>query len=406
MIVFSNEQEYVINEAVKWFHYSNKQVFEYTGGPGTGKSLVLNEIIARLGLDPLLEIAAMSFMGSASLVMRTKGLINAKTAHSWIYDVKPIPMKDKNGNIMIDSLLNVPILIPKFVPVSKLDNKIRLIVVDEGYCMPMKLRKDIEKFGIKILACGDPNQLPPVNDEPAFLTDPNILKLTICMRQAGREDIAFIANRAKLGLPLLNGYYGNSLVIDRDDLTDDMLLWADSVICCKNRTRDMLNKKIRAIRGFTTQLPSYGEKVVCRSNNWLEAVTLSNGQEINLTNGLIGTVLSNPDVSSFDGKMFSMTFAPDLAPNAIFYNSRCNYKHMISDYETRKHVRENRYETGNMFEWANAITAHISQGSQFHKVVYIEETMHPSIQGSLNLVGATRADEALIYVKNSNKRLF
>jgi exodeoxyribonuclease-5 len=348
-----------------------------------------------------MEIAAMSFMGSASLVMRMKGLINAKTSHSWIYDVKPVPMRDKNGEIVLDKLLNVPILIPKFIPVTKLDDNIKLIVIDEGFCMPMKLRKDIEKFGIKILVCGDPNQLPPVNDAPAFLTGPNCYRLTKCMRQAGREDIAFIANRAKLGLPLLNGYYGNSLVINREDLTDDMLLWADAVICCKNKTRDILNRKIRSIKGYIGKLPKSGEKVVCRSNNWLEGVSLANGQEINLTNGLIGTVLNNPDISSYDGKMFSMTFSPDLAPNVIFKNSRCNYKHMISDYETRTHIRENRYETGNMFEFAYAITAHISQGSQFHKVVYIEESMNPSIQGSLNLVGASRADTALIYVKNS-----
>lgn len=406
MIVLNQGQSFIVEEAVKWYYNSPEQVFQYDGGPGTGKSEVLKEIIRRIGLDPLIEVAAMSFIGSASLVMRTKGLINAKTAHSWIYNIKPIKMLDKNGNVMMDELMNVPIMMPKFVPVVSLDKNIKLIVIDEGYSMPRKLRKDIEKFGLKILVCGDQNQLPPVNDEPAFLADGKIYHLTECMRQIGREDINFIANRANLGLPLLNGYYGNSLVIDRDDLTDDMLLWADAVICCKNKTRDAINTRIRRSLGFTSPLPQYGEKVVCRNNNWLESVTLDNGQEINLVNGLIGRVLNNPDISSYDGKLFSMDFCPSLAPNIVFNKSRVNYKHMIADHETRVKIRNNRYEVGNMFEFAYAITAHIAQGSQFHNVVYIEEQMHPSIQTSLNLVGASRADTSLIYVKSSGKNFF
>ena len=52
-----------------------------------------------------------------------------------------------------------------------------------------------------------------------------------------------------------------------------------------------------------------------------------------------------------------------------------------------------------MFEYAYAITDHVAQGSQWHKVVYIEERMHPDIQINLNVVGASRADQQLIYVK-------
>jgi ATP-dependent exoDNAse (exonuclease V) alpha subunit len=221
------------------------------------------------------------------------------------------------------------------------------------------------------------------------------------MRQAGREDINFIATMVGNGQPLLNGYYGNSLVINKEDLTDGMLLWADAIICGKNKTRDAINKRVRALKGFKGDLPQYGEKVVCRSNNWIEGVSASNGYVINLCNGLIGTVVSNPDVSSFDGKLFSMNFAPDLAPNAIFKNSRCNYAHMVSENDTRVKIRANKYEVGNKFEFAYCITAHIAQGSQFHKVVYIEEHMNPAMQPCINLVGASRADQQLVYVKSS-----
>lgn len=399
MIEFNREQQMVINAAIDWFYTSNEQIFQYDGPPGSGKSLVLNEIIRSLGLNPLTEVAAMSFIGSASLVMRNKGLYNARTAHSWLYTVREVILRDDKGNPKMDELLNVPIKVPKFIPVDELDPNIKLIVIDEAYSMPYKLKKDIEKFGIKIIACGDQGQLPPVNDSPAYLARGKIYHLTKCMRQLGREDINYIATRAGKGLPLINGYYGNSIVIDKNDLTIDMLLWADAVICTRNDTRDKINNKIRKTLGYTTDIPMMGEKVVCRSNNWLECIYLDNGSQINPVNGLICRVLSQPDVSSFDGKLFSMTFYPELAPQAIFNESRCNYLHMISDSKTRTNIRNNRYQYGNMFEYAYAITAHVAQGSQFHKVVYIEEPFGHGLQNSLNLVGASRADEALIYVK-------
>lgn len=399
MIKLSDEQQFIIDAAADWFYNGTDQVFQYDGVPGAGKSVVLMEIIKRLGLDILTEVAPMSFTGTASLVMRMKGFINAKTAHSWIYHVDAVPLLDDKGNKVMDLLLNVPIMIPKFRLVSKLDDSIKLIVIDEGYCLPKTVGDHVRRFGIKILVCGDQNQLPPVNDEPAFLTSGKIYHLTKCMRQLGREDISFIAGRAGLGLPLLNGYHGNSLVINRNSLSDGMLLWADIIICGTNKTRDEINRRVRTLKGYTSDLPQYGEKVVSRSNNWLEGVELSNGTEINITNGLVCKVLSNPDVSSYDGEQFSMTIAPELAPNAIFFNTRCNYKHMIADCKTRDSIRKNKYAKGNMFEFAYAITTYLSQGGQWHKVIYIEEFMRSDIQKAMNLVGASRADTSLIYVK-------
>lgn len=399
-------QQFIVKKALDWYYNSTDQVFQYDGPPGSGKSVVLNEIVNKLGFDPLIDVAAMSFIGSASLVMRMKGLANAKTAHSWLYQVKPEPMRDENGVIIMDALLNVPIMIPKFIPVDFLPESIKLIIIDEGFSMPRSIRPEIEKFGIKILVCGDQNQLPPVNDYPAFLADGPIYHLTECMRQIGREDINMLANRVNSGLPLLNGFYGNSLVIDADELTEEMLVWADAVICGQNKTRDIVNNRIRSILGYHGDLPKYGEKVVCRKNNWLESVKCDNGYEINLVNGLIGTVCNNPDVSSYDGKLFSLDFCPDLAPQAVFKGSRVNYRHMISGNDERIKIRNNRYQVGNMFEFAYAITAHIAQGSQFHRVVYLEEYMPREIQTNINLVGASRADTALIYVKNFDRDKF
>jgi ATP-dependent exoDNAse (exonuclease V) alpha subunit len=73
---------------------------------------------------------------------------------------------------------------------------------------------------------------------------------------------------------------------------------------------------------------------------------------------------------------------------------------MISDNATRQALRKNKYAKGNMFEYAYCLTGYVAQGSQFHNVIYIEENVNGPIQNSMNLVGATRADRALIYVKS------
>lgn len=400
MIVYTPEQEYIINQELDWFLNSNEQIFQYDGKAGTGKSFVMNEMVKRMGLNPLNEIAAMSFIGSASILMRMRGLLNAKTIHSWLYDIQEVPLRDKYGKIIMDNLLNVPVKVPKFIPRDYLPRDIKLMIIDEGWTVPASLKKEIEKFGIKILVAGDQGQLPPVNDSPAYLVDGKIYHLTQVLRQGNRADIVEIANRLRVGMPIGNGYYGNVFVIDRKSLTDDMLIWADAIICGKNQTRDYYNKKIRSILGFHGELPQYGEKIVCRKNNWLEKVPLNNGGEISLVNGLIGTVTNAPDISSFDGKMFTMNFVPDIMRNIEFNGLRCNYKYITSDARQRDIVKNNRYETGCMFEFGYALTGWIAQGSQWNNVIYIEEGMHPSIRNQLNYVGATRAVQNLIYVKS------
>ena len=398
----NSDQEYIVSEAVNWFYRSSEQVFQYDGPPGSGKSVVLNAIVERLGLDIRHEVAPMSFIGAASLVMRTKGLVTAKTAHSWIYDPVLKPLRDDQGHIIYNDR-GKPVTYTDFEPKTHLPYEIKLIIIDEAYCMPRRMRPVIEKFGIKIIACGDQNQLPPVQDNPAFLVDGKIYHLTQVMRQAGLDDILFIANRSMLGLPLLNGYYGNSMVIDREDLSDSMLLWADMVICGTNNTRDKINQHIRYLKGFTSSaLPCYGERMIIRNNNWDDGVIDSNNNTINLVNGLIATVTNQPSVDSYNKltKCINMQFVPDLAQDCVF-NIGANYEYLISDSKQRMALKNSRFTRGVLAEFAYAITCHLSQGSQFHKVIYIEENLHPSIQPCLNLVGCTRADQQLIYVKNN-----
>ena len=327
MIELNSEQEYIVQQAVNWYKYSSDQLFQYDGPPGSGKSVVLYEIVNRLGLDINTEVAPMTFIGAASLVMRNKGLYSAKTAHSWIYDLVEIPKKDDLGNIIYKAD-GAPLTVTGFMPKQSIGSNIKLIVVDEAFCMPRSMRPIIESYGIKIIACGDANQLPPVADYPAFLVDGLIYHLRTIVRQTGRDDILYIANRVSNGMPVFNGYYGNSIVIDREDVTDSMLLWADAIICGTNRTRDILNRHIRSLKGYLNPLPMYGEKVVCRNNNWSLESMDDYGRKINLVNGLIGTVMNEPSIDSYNprNRTFDLKFLCDDAQ--CMFDCKANYDYI------------------------------------------------------------------------------
>ena len=396
--ILTDEQQSLVKDCYNWFYNENSLVFEYAGGPGTGKSFVLKFIIEYLGINKN-QIAPMAYTGAAAVNMRTKGLMNAGTIHSWIYHTSKSKKYDKDGNIVMDDYFNRPRETLDFIPKLKLKN-IKLIIIDEAYMVPFEMKQDIERFGIKIIACGDPNQLPPINSKPAYLTGNNVRLLTKVMRQKENSFIVKLAYDKLKGLPISNGYYGDVLVINEDELTDQMIMTSDIVICSKNSTREYYNNKIRELYGFKGKTPQYGERVICRSNNKYEIV-----DNINLANGLIGYVMNYPDVSGFDGKTFRLLFKPDLLKTP--FDIKASYKYFTAPYQQRDALKNDKYLEGEKFEFGYAITAHLSQGSQFNNVIVIDEPMMGNINERLSYVAITRARKRLIYVKrNKYKRRF
>lgn len=393
--ILTSEQQSLVKDCYHWFYHENDLVFEYAGGPGTGKSFVLNFIIEHLKINRE-QIAPMAYTGAAAVNMRTKGLLNAGTIHSWIYYTETNKKYDKDGNIIMDDYFNRPKETLDFIPKLSLKN-IKLIIIDEAYMVPIEMKEDIERFGIKIIACGDPYQLPPINSEPAYLTGSNVRLLTKIMRQAENSNIVKLAYKALEGLPVSNGYYGDVLVINEDELTDQMILSSNIVICSKNFTREYYNGKIRQLLGFSGKTPQYMEKVICRSNNKFEVV-----DDINLANGLIGNTMNHPDVSGFDGKTFRLVFKPDLLNNT--FDIKASYKYFTAPYQQRDALRNDRYLEGEKFEFGYSITTHLSQGSQFNNVIVIDEPMRGDINNRLSYVAITRARNRLIYVKKNFKK--
>ena len=389
-------QNHIVNEAIKWYRQGNEQVFQIQGPPGTGKSVTINAIVDALGLDRN-RIAPMSYIGAAAINMRMKGFYNARTIHSWLY--RPVEMlaRDENGKVIKDLYFNRPRVHLGFEPKPTLDN-IDLMVIDEAYATPRSMKNDIENKNIPILAAGDRDQLSPVMDSPAYLVDGDIHYLTEIMRQAQGSAIVYLSQRINNGLPIHTGYYGNVLVIDRDDLTDNMIMMSDVVICGRNDTREEMNKYIRYnLLRKVTDTPTFGEKMVCRKNNFDIEI-----DGISLANGLVGTVQSHVDPSSFDGKNYIIDFKPDLLYTP-FRRIACDYKYLMATPNERQKIKTDKYSRGEKFEYAYAITAHISQGSEWNRGIYLEEYLSPEVNTRLSYVGITRFRDRCIFVKRKRK---
>lgn len=401
-IIFTEEQERTIQAAVDWFFNSSEQVFEISGGAGTGKSVVINEIIKRLKLN-FYEYLAAAYTGAAAIVMRTKGLINAQSLHSIFYYLEKIEDDYDDPYEKVNTKFNTKkerfIFVP--VPVGGISDDIKLIVIDEGYMVPKNMRYHILKHGIKVLVCGDAQQLPPIGDDPAFLTGSNIHWLTQVMRQNQNNPIVYLAQRAIKGEPIHCGRYGNNaVVIEEPDFTTEMALKIGNIICGTNNTRDKFNNIIRSLLGRRSTTPEYGDRVICRKNNWERSI-----DNIALANGLQGYIVSPVDATKFCFKnknIFSMDFLPDLLPYP-FQDLQVNYPYIKSDHKNREIIKNDKHTKGELFEYAYAITTHISQGSEYQAGIFFEEYLRPDIQNSLTYTGITRFRNFLIYVKRARK---
>lgn len=399
MIILNQDQEKVVNAALKWFRYESEQIFEIEGQAGTGKSVVLMEIVRRLGLRPD-EYMPMAYTGQASIIMRLKGFPNAKSIHSSLYHIvkEPITDGEYNDPFHINTEFNTEKFTYHFVPfaMGELPKSVKLMVIDECYMVPRSMRNDILKHGIKVLVAGDSCQLPPINDESAFLNGYNIHYLNELMRQAADNPIIYLAHRARKGEPIHCGVYGNNLlVIEEKDLTNEMVLNIGNIVCGTNKTRDMFNYTIRSLMG-RSPYPEYGDRVICRNNNW--EIEMDN---VALANGLTGYISSPIDASSFQDKektIIHINFKPDLL-NKSFLNLKANYEYIISDYSRRNEIKNNKFSRGELFEYAYALTTHLSQGAEYYSGIFYEEFLRPNIQNQLIYTGITRFKNSLIYVK-------
>lgn len=371
--------------------YRNNEPYTVVAGyAGTGKSTLIRFIIEALDMCPT-SVAYIAYTGKAAQVLRKKGNPNAMTAHRLLY--KSIQRKDGT-----------------FVHIPKDDiGSYQLIVVDEVSMLPKSMWDLLLSHKIYVIACGDPGQLPPIGEESSVLENPHIF-LDEIMRQAEDSEIIRLSADIRAGKPL-KPYRGSEInIVRKKDMIDGMLTWADQVLCGKNNTRNSLNDYYRRMKWgedtleFHGDMPIPGDKLICLKNNW-DKVTQVGDALVNGTIGELSEIKSLRDDPKLE-KKFVIDFTPEGYDDEVifdptFHNLIADWKLLMTHEPTVN--KENfsmfpRWLRPEQFDYGYVITTHKSQGSEYDKVLVIEEILKNTDHARWLYTAVTRAASKLTVV--------
>ncbi len=415
-IVLTTDQENAQTLIREWFFNTDDQVFVLSGYAGTGKTVLIDYVVRNaLHLRAGVEAVFVSPTGKAAANLVKNGTV-AGTVHSLIYMREGEEFDvDENGEIISAQPL-------KFIKREQIDEKIRLIVIDEASMVNEDVLSDLLSFGVKCLFCGDGAQLPPVNGTCLLLNNPDYTLKEI-VRQAADNPIIQLATMAREGKRIPFGCYGDkACVIGRSALRGiqrrRLFLEADQILCGRNKTRTELNREVRGYKGIPAAeyLPTEGEKVICTLNDWEKP--LDNEERFYLVNGVIG-VASGVTPSIDD--LASMDFTADFMETSIRVPfdtgifEKGEYAHYYGDraitltdgtvaheanFELLRKLRAVKEEPICRFEFAYAVTCHKAQGSEFDFVIVFDESWAFGEERNRWLYTAiTRAKEKLLIVR-------
>ena len=383
--------------------WRNKEKFTVISGfAGSGKSTLIKFIIAAMGL-PIECVRYVAYTGKAANVLKNKGCENATTAHKLLYHATRLP----NGKYSYRQKSKGEIW----------QEGIKVVVVDEVSMLPKKMWDLLCQYSFYIIACGDPEQLPPVPDHTGedpnnhVLDHPHIF-LDEIMRQAQESEIIRLSMHVRYGQPLNTFDCQNEQVMffHKEDINNSVLLWADQVLCATNRRRHELNKAIRIANNFLEDL-QIDDKVINLHNEW---EILSN-KENPLTNGIIGKI-KNINVEEWNypftlrGRPFSVpVFTADISgdeEDEVFTQLTFDYNEIKTG--TPSLTGEEEYKLYKMKKslplhanFGYAITTWKSQGSEWDKVLLFPEKGWPRDPESIKkfmYTSITRAAKKLVIV--------
>jgi exodeoxyribonuclease-5 len=382
MIEFSPDQKSAISDLMSWRSNPTNGYIALGGFAGCGKTTVLGHL--RSLLPSNLRVAHCAYTGKATAILKSKlikcGIINypndkISTIHSLIYE----PPQDDEDNI--DSEI-------KWVLKTELD--FDLIFVDEASMVSELIFDQLMSFNIPIIFAGDHGQLPPIEGTLNLMANPQI-RLEKVHRFAENDPLTKISMLARIEGYIPYGTFGDFVhkVPKKHSMITDFINGCNdfsnsAILCGFNKTRVSLNQKIRTWNKREGKLPVIGERVICLKNN-------AQAKRCPIYNGICGTVKEIVDhidyaytVVSIDGE--DKNYVGKISRN-IFnnpspdMNSEWIYDTVIDqgdDVDNIKRFLKNKNTKTvkkylDCYDFGYCMTVHKSQGSEWERVMVIEQ---------------------------------
>jgi len=377
-IQLTEQQSQGADKLRTWYQSDSDQVFRLFGYAGSGKSTVASYLVDQLNASNTIYAA---YTGKAAYVLRSKGCVGASTIHSLIY--LPAEKARKHLTTLLETLegqtdegqrrilqrqidlerkkLESPTWILRDEDETELTDA-DLLVIDEVSMVGERIALDLLSFGRKTLVLGDPAQLPPVDGGGYFIdAEPDHL-LTEIHRSALDSPVTRIATTIRSATLGQSGYGicgldGDSGRTDR--ITIPNLLAADQVLCGTNKTRWQAIHLLRALRGLTGDMPTAGDRIMI----------LANSANAEVFNGQQFEVRTSSDVDGYPDRI-----RLDVTDEEGQERSIVSWRAGFGGVEGEKLAKRDGHGSVAAATYGQAVTVHKAQGSQWARVLVVDES--------------------------------
>ena len=355
-VKLSEEQNAALQSLIDFHKTSKNRYFVMHGLAGTGKTTVLSALAKEVQQSMLC-----TFTGKAASILRLKTGLDAMTIHSAFYRLKEERVQKSGARDLV------------FVEAHNQGSLGgALVLLDECSMINEAIAQDLIRTGAKIIACGDPGQLPPVEGKQ-FFRDPNITLQTI-HRQALESPIIRQAHAVRQGKPYEADGEGFR-VAKHGELTVEEKLNADIILCWTNATKRAINRHIRELRGFQlAPLPQAGEPVIC----------LRNAPDYGIFNGAIYTLLE----PFMEGDT-----------SIVIEVEGTRVRVDLVNFEGVKTGLPPGQKAITWFDFGYALTVHKAQGSEWSNVILIDEYRRREERKEWLYTGITRAADQITIIR-------
>ena len=364
---FANQQSTAFDAVARWLKNGtdDQKVFRLFGYAGTGKTSIARHIVDLV--DGKVVYAAPT--GKAALRMRLAGCPDATTIHSLVCTPRSRP--DGQMRFVINPRSSV--------------SDAALVVVDEALMVDLELGQKLKSFKVPILALGDPAQLFPVNGPSIFGIGAPDVMLTQVHRQAAGNPVLELATMAREGRLIPSGTYGTSRVLRLAELADHELLDFDQIIVATNRMRFSINERCRIALGRRSTMPEAGDKLLSEEND----------PDRGLYNGGLHHVLA---IGAEDSRKRALR----MTLSSLDYPGHPSVEVAAAiEFLVNPQAKSGKKQGGvHRMSYGYAITAHKAQGSEWRRILVIDE--HRCFAEDRNrwlYTALTRASESVVLAR-------